>query len=128
MLYDLFAGAGGASGVAPSGAGSVNGGVGVVGGVNQYKSYEQNLHRLGTFDSLEGFWQHYSYINAPEELPKDHNVFLFRNTLIPGKKTNQSIHNMDINIPLCNLVHYILMCVCMYVCVCMYLALLYVLV
>eukprot|EP00823_Brevimastigomonas_motovehiculus_P008453 TRINITY_DN7744_c0_g1_i1.p1 TRINITY_DN7744_c0_g1~~TRINITY_DN7744_c0_g1_i1.p1 ORF type:complete len:303 (+),score=57.48 TRINITY_DN7744_c0_g1_i1:71-910(+) len=52
-----------------------------------YKQFLQNLIKLGTFDTLEGFWRHYSYMTAPGDLPKDHDLFLFRNSYIPAWET-----------------------------------------
>jgi translation initiation factor 4E len=49
-----------------------------------YKSYEQSLHKIGTFSTVEGFYRHYAFIQRPDDLPKDHNLFLFRHTTTPA--------------------------------------------
>lgn len=51
---------------------------------NNYQSYEKNLQKVGLFNSVESFWRHYSYMAAPDTLPKDHNIYLFRNNLVPA--------------------------------------------
>lgn len=39
-----------------------------------YTNYAQNLQKIGTFNSLKTFWQHYSYMQTPDAIPKDHNL------------------------------------------------------
>lgn len=40
--------------------------------------YMEGLRQLGTFGTIEGFYKHYTYLLRPSELPRDHNVWLFR--------------------------------------------------
>eukprot|EP00927_Polykrikos_kofoidii_P071955 TRINITY_DN68134_c0_g1_i1.p1 TRINITY_DN68134_c0_g1~~TRINITY_DN68134_c0_g1_i1.p1 ORF type:complete len:487 (-),score=125.47 TRINITY_DN68134_c0_g1_i1:522-1982(-) len=40
--------------------------------------YMEGLRQLGTFNTVQGFYQHYSYLNRPSDLPRDHNLLLFR--------------------------------------------------
>jgi len=49
-----------------------------------FKHYQSNLQTLGTFGSLEGFWKHYAYLQNPNDIPKDHDLFLFRHHFIPA--------------------------------------------
>jgi translation initiation factor 4E len=53
------------------------------------KTYEKqrNLVKLGTFNTLEGFWRHYAFLSQPSELPKDHNIYLMRNQFVPAWET-----------------------------------------
>ncbi len=34
-----------------------------------FKKYAQNLQVLGKFDTLEGFWRQYSYLQSPDSIP-----------------------------------------------------------
>jgi len=49
-----------------------------------FKHYQSNLQTLGSFSTLEGFWRHYAYLQNPNDIPKDHDLFLFRNHFIPA--------------------------------------------
>jgi translation initiation factor 4E len=49
-----------------------------------FAHYQQNLQKLGSFSTFEGFWRHYAYLHRPEEIPKDHDLFLVRSTFIPA--------------------------------------------
>jgi len=49
-----------------------------------YKHYQSNLQTLGTFGTLEGFWKHYAFLQNPNDIPKDHDLFLFRHHFIPA--------------------------------------------
>jgi len=40
--------------------------------------YMEGLKQLGSFNTIEGFYQHYTWLFRPNELPRDHNVLLFR--------------------------------------------------
>lgn len=40
--------------------------------------YMEGLKQLGTFNTIEGFYRHYTYLLRPSEFPRDHNVLLFR--------------------------------------------------
>jgi len=40
--------------------------------------YMEGLRQLGSFNTIEGFYRHYTYLLRPSELPRDHNVLLFR--------------------------------------------------
>lgn len=40
--------------------------------------YIEGLRQLGSFNTIEGFYRHYAYLLRPSELPRDHNVLLFR--------------------------------------------------
>jgi len=52
-----------------------------------FKNYATNLQKFGKFDTLEGFWKHYAYVKAPDEIPKGHNLFMFRHELTPAWET-----------------------------------------
>lgn len=52
-----------------------------------FEDYNQNLSRLGSFDTLEGFWRHYSWLKSPDDLPRDTDFFCFRNQLVPAWET-----------------------------------------
>lgn len=52
-----------------------------------FVNYAQNLQKIGAFNSIEGFWKHYSFMQAPDNIPKDHNIYMFRNDLIPAWET-----------------------------------------
>lgn len=52
-----------------------------------YKNYAQNLVKLGKFDTVEGFWRHYSYLKSPDVIPNGHNLFMFRHSLTPAWET-----------------------------------------
>lgn len=40
--------------------------------------YMEGLKQLGSFNTIEGFYRHYTYLLRPNELPRDHNILLFR--------------------------------------------------
>jgi len=40
--------------------------------------YMEGLKQLGSFNTIEGFYRHYTWLMRPSELPRDHNVLLFR--------------------------------------------------
>mmetsp|Transcript_26405 Transcript_26405/g.69777 ORF Transcript_26405/g.69777 Transcript_26405/m.69777 type:complete len:363 (+) Transcript_26405:68-1156(+) len=40
--------------------------------------YMEGLKQLGSFNTIEGFYRHYTYLLRPSELPRDHNVLMFR--------------------------------------------------
>lgn len=40
--------------------------------------YMEGLKQLGSFNTIEGFYRHYTYLLRPSEFPRDHNVLLFR--------------------------------------------------
>ncbi|CAK9004624.1 unnamed protein product, partial [Durusdinium trenchii] len=42
------------------------------------EQYMEGLKQLGSFNTIEGFYRHYSYLLRPSEVPRDHNVLLFR--------------------------------------------------
>lgn len=52
-----------------------------------FTSYAQNLRDLGSFDSVQSFWRHYSHLQVPDQLPRDFNYYLFRNNEIPAWET-----------------------------------------
>lgn len=47
-------------------------------------AFKENLKKLGTFNTLEGFWQHYAHIQTPDELPQNHDIFMFRGEKVPA--------------------------------------------
>jgi len=49
-----------------------------------YKEYRSSLVKLGSFDTLEGFWKHYAYLNSPETIPTNYTLFLARNQVEPA--------------------------------------------
>ena len=40
--------------------------------------FRSGLHKLGTFDTLEGFWKLYCYLKRPSALDLNVNLYLFR--------------------------------------------------
>jgi len=40
--------------------------------------YMEGLKQLGSFNTIQGFYRHYSYLLRPSELPRDQNLLLFR--------------------------------------------------
>jgi len=52
-----------------------------------FKNYESQLHKLGTFNSLEGFWKLFSWLAQPEDLPVNHDLYLMRNGDVPAWET-----------------------------------------
>jgi len=40
--------------------------------------YMEGLKQLGSFNTIEGFYRHYTWLMKPSELPRDHNMLLFR--------------------------------------------------
>lgn len=40
--------------------------------------YRQRLQKLGTFDSVEGFWKLYCHLKRPSSLDVNVNLYLFR--------------------------------------------------
>jgi len=51
------------------------------------QGYESNLRKLGTFGTLEGFWRYFSHLKEADNIPKDHNLFMFRNNETPAWET-----------------------------------------
>jgi translation initiation factor 4E len=49
-----------------------------------FHDFQQNLHKLGAFNTIEGFWRMYCYLASPELIPKDCDLFLFRNAYVPA--------------------------------------------
>lgn len=43
--------------------------------------------KLGHFNTMEGFWKHYAYLQNPDDLPKDHDIFMFRENKLPAWET-----------------------------------------
>jgi len=46
--------------------------------------YIKHLHSLGTFNSVESFWRHYSHLRRPSNIPNGCNVSVFRANLVPA--------------------------------------------
>lgn len=44
---------------------------------NSNEQYEDNIHLLGTFDTIQGFWRLYSHLKRPNDLepPTDYHLF-----------------------------------------------------
>lgn len=40
--------------------------------------------KLGTFNTAESFWRHFAFLQSPEQLPRDHDLFLMRQQFIPA--------------------------------------------
>ena len=40
--------------------------------------FRQRLHKIGTFDTVEGFWKLYCYLKRPSSLDINVNLYLFR--------------------------------------------------
>ena len=49
-----------------------------------FTNYAQNLQKVGAFNTVQGFWHHYSYMQAPDAIPKDHNLYMFRGDAMPA--------------------------------------------
>jgi len=49
-----------------------------------YNDFQQNLHKLGSVNTLEQFWRMYCYLASPELIPKDCDLFLFRSSYVPA--------------------------------------------
>jgi len=45
--------------------------------------YMEGLRQLGSFNTVQGFYRHYSYLLRPSELPRDHNCYMFRKNYKP---------------------------------------------
>lgn len=52
-----------------------------------YANYASNLQKIGKFDTLEGFWRHYSHLKSPDKIPNGHNLFMFRHDYTPAWET-----------------------------------------
>jgi len=52
-----------------------------------FKDFEANLIKIGSFNTLEGFWRYYSFLQNPNDIPKDHNIFMFRHSYVPAWET-----------------------------------------
>mmetsp|Transcript_16420 Transcript_16420/g.14714 ORF Transcript_16420/g.14714 Transcript_16420/m.14714 type:complete len:232 (+) Transcript_16420:93-788(+) len=48
------------------------------------ESYLSNLRKLGTFNSIESFWRHYTHLKRPSKLEHGFNIALFRVNLVPA--------------------------------------------
>lgn len=55
--------------------------------IKYFRDYKSNLTRLGTFDTVEDFWNYYCYLRRPSSLDKDTNFYLFRNQDYPAWET-----------------------------------------
>jgi translation initiation factor 4E len=42
------------------------------------EDYIKNLKQIAAFNTIEGFFKHYSYLKRAADLPQDFNVALFR--------------------------------------------------
>ena len=42
------------------------------------------MKKIGTFDTIEGFWRFYVHLRRPSDIPKDTNYYLFRDGLFPA--------------------------------------------
>lgn len=40
-----------------------------------FQTFAQNLQKVGRFDTIEGFWRHYAYMQQPDQIPRDHNLY-----------------------------------------------------
>lgn len=40
--------------------------------------YLESLKQLGSFNTIQGFYRHYTHLHRPNELPRDHNILMFR--------------------------------------------------
>jgi translation initiation factor 4E len=49
-----------------------------------FHDFQQNLHKLGSFNTIEGFWRMYCHLSSPELIPKDCDLFLFRSSYVPA--------------------------------------------
>ncbi|KAG9406760.1 hypothetical protein AC1031_003083 [Aphanomyces cochlioides] len=41
-------------------------------------TYQSNLQKIANFATVEDFWRHYIHVKRPSQLPKDTNLYLFR--------------------------------------------------
>eukprot|EP00697_Spironema_sp_BW2_P005346 gnl/Spiro4/17454_TR9285_c0_g1_i1.p1 gnl/Spiro4/17454_TR9285_c0_g1~~gnl/Spiro4/17454_TR9285_c0_g1_i1.p1 ORF type:complete len:339 (+),score=95.28 gnl/Spiro4/17454_TR9285_c0_g1_i1:33-1019(+) len=51
------------------------------------QNYTANLKLLGSFNTVQGFWRYYTHLVRPSELPKDHDIHLFRDDNVPAWET-----------------------------------------
>lgn len=49
-----------------------------------HETYLSNLRSLGTFNSVESFWRHYSHLKKPSQFASTFNLALFRANLVPA--------------------------------------------
>jgi translation initiation factor 4E len=49
----------------------------------QTQDYEQNLKKIGSFDTAEDFWGYYKHINRPNSLPFGYEIILFDDQIKP---------------------------------------------
>ncbi|GAA97418.1 uncharacterized protein L969DRAFT_94472 [Mixia osmundae IAM 14324] len=47
------------------------------------QSFEAGLRKIGTFDTIESFAQHFNWLKPPSKLSIDSNVYLFKNDIKP---------------------------------------------
>lgn len=45
--------------------------------------YMEGLRQLGSFNTVQGFYRHYTHLMRPSELPRDHNCYMFRKNYKP---------------------------------------------
>ena len=57
------------------------------GQIHDYYSFEKNLVKLGTVNTVEGFWNLYAHLILPSHLSIDSNYYFFRNNAIPAWET-----------------------------------------
>lgn len=48
---------------------------------NDPNEYKGQLHKIGAFDSVEGFWKLYCHLKRPSTLENNVNIYLFRDTI-----------------------------------------------
>ena len=53
-------------------------------GTPNEQTYLSNIHKLGTFNSIESFWKHYSHLNRPSQIGNGYNIAIFRANLVPA--------------------------------------------
>jgi translation initiation factor 4E len=49
-----------------------------------FDTFKHNMKNLGSFSSVEGFWEHFRWLQQPESLPKGMDCYLFRENLLPA--------------------------------------------
>ena len=47
------------------------------------QEFRQKLQKLGSFDSIEGFWRLYLHVKRPSQLENNVNLYLFRDNQLP---------------------------------------------
>ena len=50
--------------------------------------YKDQISKLGEFNTIKGFFEHYCFLKRPSDIPTDHKVMLFRKSKQPLWEVN----------------------------------------